>query len=483
MSVKKNFGYSLILTVSNYLFPLLTYPYVSRVLGVSKIGAVNYIDSIINYFVLFSLMGTLFLGIREIAGNKTDKTELSIAFSSIIILNIIMVILCIMGLLYMMFYMEDFIPYRKLLCVGILKLLGTVFTIDWLYKGLEEFKYITKRTIIIKILYVVAIFAFIHKSQDYVLYFFLTTMMFVANTVINCWYSRHFVSITLKGLKCMSYLKPFLILGLQGILTSMYTSFNVAYLGYTTNNVEVGYYTTATKLFAILLAVYSAFSGVLVPRISYLVAQGKMDEFKEMLRKSQMVLLSISIPIAIYMSINASEVIYILAGNGYEGAYLPARLIMPLVLIIGYEQILVFQVLVPLKKDRQLFVNSIIGAIVGISCNLLFVAKLGALGSSIVWLLSELSVLFVAQICVTKIIDVKFPIMMLIKNLLAYMPVAIVLCLIHYMVDCNQLTKLIISGIVIVLYFVFIQMKYLKNEYFIQLIMTTNERIRKCCRL
>lgn len=141
-SVKKNFYYSSFLTVSNYIFPLLTYPYVSRVLGVTNIGICNYVDSIINWFSLFSMMGIGIIGIREIASaHLKDRSKI---FSSLLVLNLIITVMVLIVLIVCIITLPNLYEYRNLLYVGVIKLICNVFVIDWLYKGLEDFKYVTK---------------------------------------------------------------------------------------------------------------------------------------------------------------------------------------------------------------------------------------------------------------------------------------------------------------------------------------------------
>lgn len=473
-NIKKNFFYSTIITVSNYIFPLFTFPYISRVLGVNNVGICNYIDSIIQYIVLFSLLGTTFVGIREIASVKNDKEKLNITFSSIITLNIITTTIGVIVILCLMFLTSKFADYKILLLIGIIKLLGTVFAIDWLYKGIEDFKYITQRTIIVKLFYVASIFLFIKNEDDYIIYFILTTMMYVVNTVINCIHATTYVSLRFKHLKINYLIKPYIILGLQAILTSMYTSFNVAFLGYVTDTTQVGYYTTATKLFNIILSVYSAFTGVMVPRMSSLVAQNHIEEFKLLLKKSLNLLFSISVPFIIYTITFCDDIIYLIAGNGYEGAITPARIVMPLILIIGYEQILVIQTLMPLKADKELFYNSIIGATVGILMNILIVSKLESIGSALVWLISELSVLTTAQYYVYKRIKIGFPIRQLIKQIIVYIPLFFPLFLIHLYKETIPLVRIILSTLILCTYFLIVQYFILKNQIIINIISKFN---------
>lgn len=175
--------------------------------------------------------------------------------------------------------------------VGAFKLFFNYLLVEWLYKGLEYFKFITIRTLIVKVIYVVSVFVFVRKANDYFVYYLLLSMMVVINAIINILYARKFVTFTFKKLTIRPFVKPFFIFGFYMFLTSMYSSFNVAYLGFVSGEVEVGYFTTATKLFSILLALYTAFTGVLMPRMSNLIREGCWDEFKILLRKSIDILL------------------------------------------------------------------------------------------------------------------------------------------------------------------------------------------------
>ncbi|WP_458449416.1 oligosaccharide flippase family protein [Fibrobacter sp.] len=227
-SIKKNFFYSSIFTVSGYLFPLLTYPYVSRVLGVQNIGVCNFVDSIINYFVYLSMMGTVAVGIREIAANKKGST-LNQTFSSIIAINVCLTVLAIVGLLVSMNIVESLRPYRSLLCIGIVKLVGNFMMIEWLYKGLEDFEYITKRSIFVKCLYVLGVFLFVNNPSDLMKYFGLSCAMYGINALFNIIHARKIVHFCFRQIRPVKYIKAVLSLGFYIIIGSMYTSFNVVF--------------------------------------------------------------------------------------------------------------------------------------------------------------------------------------------------------------------------------------------------------------
>ena len=211
--IKRNFAYNSVLTLSNYLFPLIVYPYISRVLGVSNIGICNFVDSVVHWFILFSMMGITILGNREIAAIGQDRERRSKAFSELIVLNLAATLLAALALIVAIYTVPKFVEYRELLWIGVLKLFANFLCIEWYFRGTENFRYITSRTILVKMVYVVAVFVFVRKAGDYPLYYLLTVLMLLVNALINLFYAGRSVSFTLKGLRPATYLKPFLTLG------------------------------------------------------------------------------------------------------------------------------------------------------------------------------------------------------------------------------------------------------------------------------
>ena len=467
-SVKKNFAFSSILTTANLLFPMITYPYVTRVLGVSNIGICNFVDSIINYFVLFSMLGISTIGIREIAASGVDRERRSKVYSSLLCLNGITTIIALIVLIVCIFTIPRFMEYKEMLFIGAFKLFFNFLLIEWFYKGIEDFKYITIRTLFIRVVYTLAVFLFIHNQDDYDVYYMLTTATIVVNAIINRVYARKFVDFSVRGVNIKPYLHSFVILGLYLVVTSMYTTFNVAYLGMVSDTTEVGYYSTAHKLFTIILSIYTAFTGVMMPRMSSLLSEGKMEEFKNYIKKSTSFLFSFSIPIIILSIVYSKDIIRIIAGEGYEGAIVPMQITAPLLFVIGYEQILVVQILTPLKKDKLIFINSLFGAFTGIICNVLLAKPLGAIGSSIVWCVSEIVVLFSAQYFVNKLLKVKFPFLDLLKNTMSYIP-AMIVCVIIMLYVSSISLRILLGGFFMAVYFIFIQKWVIKDKAFVAL--------------
>lgn len=425
-SIKKNFIYSTLLTSANYIFPLITFPYVTRVLGAEYIGLCGFIDSIVNYFVLFSMMGMNILGIREVAKAKNDKVLLSKVFSSLFFLNFITTAVMIFVLIIITFIVPKLYENSDLMIIGGAKLLFNFLLIEWLYKGIENFKYVTIRSIIIKVIYVISVLFLVNRREDYVIFFLLSALMVVVNAIVNLNYSRQVVRLTYKGLKIKAYVKPFFVLGVYCLLTSMYTTFNVSFLGFVTTDVEVAYYTTASKLYGIIFSIYTAFSGVMLPRMSSLISEGDFQKFKNLVEKSYSFLLFMAVPLVIFSVFSAPGIILLIAGNGYEGAIMPMRIIMPMMIIIGFELILIEQMLMPMGKDKVILFNSVLGAFIGIILNILLVPTMGSVGSAIVKNSSELVVFCLAQYEVYKFFSISVPWKKCSKYFFAYLPLVII---------------------------------------------------------
>ncbi|MFV0313144.1 MAG: flippase [Dysgonomonas sp.] len=478
MSVKKNFIYNSILTISNYIFPLIIFPYISRVLGVTNIGICNFIDSIINFYILFAMMGVSSLGIREIAKGQlySDSSKRGSIFSSIFLLNACSTATILIIYLVSIYIIPELNQHKELMYIGGVKILFNLFLIEWFYKGIENFKYITIRSIIIKFLYVISIFLFVKGTSDYNIYYALSGSIIVVNAIVNWRYKSKFVRFSLKGLELKSFIKPFFSLGIYALLTSMYTTFNVIFLGFMSGNKEVGYYTTATKLFGTILALFTAFTTVMLPRMSSLFFQNELEQIKTLTIKSFDLLFMFCLPVIFISVILTPEIIEFIAGPGYEGAIIPMRIVMPLVLVIGIAQILIIQMLMPLRKDNAILINSIIGATVGMLLNILLVKKFNSTGSALVLLCAEISVLISASFFVKKYLNIMFPFYKLLKNIIVSSPYVLI-CILSLMISTSPIVIITCTMILSSIYFIISQVYILKNQWIILIIKSI---IKKC---
>ena len=476
MSLQKNFFYSSVLTVSKYLFPLVVYPYISRTLGVSNIGIVNFVDNIINYFIVVSMMGIMTVGVREIASNKDNKEQLSTTYISLLCLTAITTIVAIFVLLIAMYTVPTLTPYRDMLYIGIIKLIFNLFIIEWFYIGMEEFRYITIRSIVIKCLYVVCVFSFVHDATDYKSYYIISIATIIANALINIVYSRKFIRYSFRNIKLCPFWKSYFLLGFYVMTINVYSSLNIVWLGFVTNTDEVGYYTTATKLHTIIMAVLSSFTNILFPRVSHLLAEGKTTEYWEKIKKALDAVFLFSFPTMAFMLIAGPELLHMFVGDGFEGAYTPLRIITPLILIIGIEQIVVIQILMAMHKDNVVLKNCLGGAIASLIVNYILTAHLGASGSALVWLTAESVILVLSMIVVYKEYRFSLPYKRILSYIVTYSP----LLLSHYIFNylTNTYYTLAILILLTVIYAIVAEVFILKNNILPLVVAPLNKYIK-----
>lgn len=460
-SVKKNFAWNLILTCSGYVLPLITYPYISRVLGVGNIGICGYVDSIIDYLILFSALGVGSLGVREIARVKEDANQLREVFSSLLFFNTAMTILSCLVLVILAFTVPRLYEIREYVFIGLVKLISNAFLIEWFFKGLQDFRFITIRSLSIRVLYVFAVFAFIHTSNDVWIYYLLNSLMVLINSVVNYYYSRRFTRFSFGDIHLRKYISRILGFGYYLILTSLYTSFNTLFLGSVCPNEEVGYYVTATKLYTILMSVISAFTAVMVPKVAELLSSGKNEELQHIADSIFPILVCLSLPLIFFCQFFAQEIILLISGPGYEGAITPFRIIIMLVLIIGMEQIVISQFLMAADKAKPVSLLASLGAIVGLSINFLLTPKIGAIGSAVSWGISESVVLIAAIYTLPKYISIKIRIVSILEEILCSL-LYIVPLIVFSFID-TAFIRILLSLVSFTILFVFINFIWRKK--------------------
>lgn len=461
MGLKKNLVYSTILTLSTYLVPLMVFPYVSRILGPEGIGSIDVVESVINYSILFSMMGLSTLGIREIAKAKDDPEMLRQTFVDLFSLNLVSTLAVLAILLVMVFTVPQFMERKELFSIGLVKLVFNLFWIEWFFKGVENFKYITIRSVIMRILFILVVFCFIRAKDDDLLYYFFWVSLTIGNAICNWNYRKRYVRFSLRQASPSRYVKPFVLLGLFAMLSAVYTQLNVTYLGFVCGDQEAGYYTTATRLYFVLIALFSTLTGVMIPHMSILVKQNNQSEVRRMTLKTFQLLFLFALPVIYFMEIFSSDVVRLIAGNAFGGAVLPMRIVMFLVLIIGTEQIFIMQLLIPLRKDKAVLCCALTGAVVCVVVNLLIVNRLASVGSAIAWVLSECSVLLLASYWVRRYLSVTFPFRLFIRNLLLSVPYIILGLIVVYFFG-NMWLRLVLGACLYLLYAYVLEEKVLK---------------------
>ncbi|MDE5644057.1 MAG: oligosaccharide flippase family protein [Muribaculaceae bacterium] len=407
--VRSGLMWSAMLTGATYVFPLIVYPYVSRVLGVADIGLVGFIDSVVTWFILISMMGISILGIRETAKAGGTPEGLGRVLAGLLAVNGVMTLVCLVAMAAVTVSVPQLREHWRLMGVGMCKLLFNLFIVEWFWRGIGKFRYITVRTVVVRAAYVAAVFLTVKGPDDTFLYYFLTMTVVAVTAAVNMWRTRRYVAfpqgiVSLRRVAedARRYVRPFLSLGTYMLLTAFYTTLNVVILGFVSTDTEVGYYSTAVKLFSIFLALITALGMAVMPRTSVLAAQGRSDTIRRDSVRYVRVLICAAVPVSVLGVVFAPEAIMLLCGPGYEGAVLPVRIIFPFISVFAIEQLLVMQILTPLGRDRAVNRNSLVAAAAGVALNALLVPRFGAVGSAVVWVTCETIVMLLSVLSVRK---------------------------------------------------------------------------------
>lgn len=393
-SVQFNFIMNAILTVSSFVFPMITFPYASRVLLVENYGKVTFATSVLTYFAMFAALGIPNYGIRACARVRDDKVKLSRTAQELMIINLITSAITYVAFFVSLIFVKRFQQDSTLLIINSVSILLNTLGVTWLYSALEQYSYITVRNIVCKIISIILMFIFVHNPSDYVIYGAIAMVASGGSNLLNFLNLRKCIILKpLGNYHFKQHLKPIFIFFATSVAISVYTNLDTVMLGFMTDDIQTGLYGASVKVKNLLTGVVSSLGNVLLPRLSLYVSNQESDKFYETLSKVLNFLLLISLPLTIYFVFYSRTSILLFSGVEYEGATLPMQLLMPTVFLIAISGLTGNQMLVPLGRERVVMTSVICGALVDFGLNWIFIPKWGAAGAAAATLVTEFVVL------------------------------------------------------------------------------------------
>ena len=394
-SLKLNFIMNAILTMSSFIFPLITFPYISRVLQPSGNGKVNFMLSVITYFNMFAQLGIPTYGIRACAMVRDDKVQLTRTVHELLLINIVTTIITYIVLFFAILFVPRLHQDKTLAIIMSFTIVLTTIGIEWLYKALEQYTYITIRSIFFKIVSIVFMFMLVHAKSDYVTYGAITTIASSGSFILNLINAHKYIGFKPVGnYNIKKHMKPVFIFFAMSIATTIYTNLDSVMLGFMKTDADVGYYTAAVKIKNILVSLVTSLGTVLLPRAAYYIEKGENEEFTNLSRKAMNFVILSALPLMIYFMIFAKNGIFFLSGSAYAGSIAPMQIIMPTILFIGISNLTGIQILVPLGKENIVLISTIIGAIVDLIINMILIPSMASSGAAIGTLCAEFIVTF-----------------------------------------------------------------------------------------
>jgi O-antigen/teichoic acid export membrane protein len=477
-SIKYNFIMNVILTISSLIFPLVTFPYITRVLLPEGTGNIAFSNSIVSYFSMFAMLGIPTYGIRACAKARDNKDEFSGIVQEIFIINAITTIGVCLVFVYIVLNVPVLNQEKELLLICGLYLILNMLSVEWLYKGLECYTYITVISLTFKALGTLAIFLLVHHKSDYLVYALIAVVANTGYGLFNFIHARQYIfRRKVKSYDFKRHLRPIVTFFAMSIAVVIYTNLDVVMLGFMKGPIEVGYYDIAVKIKIILVNVVTALGAVVLPRVSYYIEKKNMKDFYNIITKAFELVAVISLPLMVYFIIMADNSILVLAGNQYLESINAMKIIMPTLVLIGFSNLLGIQILIPLGKENIVVRSEIIGAVINVVLNFGLIPRLGASGAAIGTLAAEGGVLVIQYKYLKSMIKPVWRDIQVKKISLAlFIGLAILVCL-KILLNLESIIELVITSVAFFTIYAIILIK-LNEPITVLAVKTVMEKIR-----
>lgn len=402
-SVKYNFIMNSILKMSSFIFPMITFPYITRVLGADSIGKVNFANALIGYFSMAAMLGIPTYGIRICAQCRDDRNKLAQIVQELLIINIVMTVIVYIILFVLVLKIPLLYENRNLIFVLSFTISITTIGMEWLLQAIEEYRFITYRNLAFKCFSIVLIFLLVHHKEDYILYAGISMFGTVGSNILNFIRIRRYISFKLRSsYNFRRHIRPVLLFFLFSVATTVYTNLDIVMLGFMSNDRQTGYYSVAVKMKNLFVSLVTALGTVLLPRACYYVENEMDREFTESLKKAfQFVMLS-SLPLVVFFMIEATDTIGFLAGEKFMDGVQSMRIILPTVFLIGCSNLIGMQILIPMGLEVCTIFSVITGAVIDLLLNMILIPQTGAVGAATGTLAAEAGVLLIQVIQIRK---------------------------------------------------------------------------------
>ncbi|QQL50865.1 flippase [Mucilaginibacter ginkgonis] len=392
MTVVKNYFFNLIFTLANVLFPIVSFPYVSRILGPAGIGKVQFAFSFALYFCMLAAIGIPIYGAKEVARHRDDPAGRAKVFSELVTIYFISSIIfstCYFLIIsFVPYFTGDPLTYRA---AGIL-VFTSFCSVEWIYTGMEDFKSIALRSVAFKLLNLILLFMLVKTPADFRVYLYLMMFAFIGNNLLSIFLLKGKVKLSFTNLKLRHHITPLLYIFATTLAGSMYAEMDTVLLGFLSNSKTVGLYTAAVKFSKISIPFVTSMGVILLPKAGKDFADRNLESVQRSLDQTFKFLVFFSVPLVIGLIMLAPELISLFSGREFLPAAQGMRILALLPLIIGFAHMLLFMVMVPAGLNRAMFFCVLSGVAVSVLLNFLLVPRYQATGCAVANICAEIAV-------------------------------------------------------------------------------------------
>jgi O-antigen/teichoic acid export membrane protein len=451
------------------IFPVVTAPYISRVLGVENIGIVNFATSYVSYFILFAALGVGYYGVREIARYKNDMEKTSEIFSGIFKINTITTIIVTIAYIASVYYIPELRQHCKIFIISGITLYLAPITIDWYFQGLENFKMITIRSLIIRCLSFAGLFVFVRQREDIIPYILLSAFATIATNIWNLGYARKIgLKIRWRSIHSKIHIKPMLVFFMSNVAISIYIMLDTLMLGFLSSYEQVGLYTSVIKIFAIVTGGISAINATLIPRLSFNNKEQNHEANKALLQKTFDINSILIIPMATGVCLIASRFVPVFFGYEFMGSIVPMQLLSFNIIATVINIFLSQNILMVFGYENKLLITVILTAIFSLIVNLILIPRYGAVGAAITSLISKYFEV-VLQVCMLfHFTKIRINMSVLFISASLSLPFFVLYLLFNRVIENNTVFLTAFISICILIYII-LQRYYVKNYLIVQL--------------
>ncbi len=396
-SIFGNFIYNALYNVMNVLFPLITIPYLSRVLMSDGLGKINYARNIVSWFLIFASLGIPRYGVREIARVRSKKELLDKTFSELFIINLISTLGCVVIFLALVFNVAYFKSRLILFLVTGIQLLLNIFNVDWFYQGMEEYSYITRRSFIIKLFSLVLMFVFVKNHDDYIAYALLQSFAVAGNYIFNFIHLKKYIKIVLKNIELKKHLIPIMILLSTSLATTVYSLLDTTILGIFCSDSVIGYYSNCHKVIQTIATLTASLGSVMLPRLVKYYEKDDKDKVLQLSTKALQIILVVCTPITIGLFFEAKSIVLVVFGADFVPSIITLQVFAPFILLTTIGNLYGTQLLMMLNREKELLITVSVGAGINLVLNLILVNTFQQNGVAFASVVTE-AIVMVAQI-------------------------------------------------------------------------------------
>jgi len=477
-SIKKNTVYNAIKTISTILFPLITIPYVNRTLLPANVGKVDFARSFINYFSLISTLGITTYAIRECAAVHNDKDRLSNIASQLFSINVITTTLAYVLLAASMLLFRRLDEYKTLILIHSITLLLATIGADWLNSAMEDFKFITIRTVSFQFLSLVLMFLLVHKQEDYIKYCAIAVVSASGANLVNIHYRTRYCKVRFTfDIEWNRHMIPIISLFVMTLSQVIFHNADITMLGIMKSDYEVGLYSTAHKITGMVSTVVSSVGIVVMPRLSYYFSHEDYSNANTLLRKLLGLNIGLGLPCFTGIIMLANDITWLVGGNAFMDAAPVMRILIFAFLfsLIG-GSFLGNAILIATKKEKYYMVVCCITAVINVIINALLIPSMGASGAAIATAFNGLIILVLLLFKVDRRVKIGELRGIFLGPIIGC--IIIVLCCLAFQGVNNIYIRVLFSVISSILSYITV-MVLLHNEFVLEFAMPVVKRLLK----